>query len=105
MSLVDTCDSVLMLYAYAGVVEREKGFRLVEDRPAPPRSEGRISALSEGAANAAPQADDGKTVDEEEEEQKIRSVQRYANSNIGIVLTVMSIAIAFTWVCLDGVMR
>jgi hypothetical protein len=96
MSLVDTCDSVLMLYAYAGVVERKKGFRLVEDRPALARSEDRISALSEVVANATPQADDGKAVDEEEEEQKIRSVQRYANSNIGIVLTVMSIAIAFT---------
>jgi high-affinity nickel-transport protein len=38
MTLVDSCDSMLMLYSYAGFVESKNGFALFHKRVAPPPS-------------------------------------------------------------------
>ena len=117
MTLIDSLDSVVMLYSYSGFPERS--FALFERRVPPtlPQSapDGTantsspplvspplIEGVSEGDNNnkkamykaSTVQADDG------EEERRTFRVKNNAMSNLSILLTVMSILVAFRYGCL-----
>lgn len=74
MSLVDSLDSVIMAYSYAGLLERKKGFRLFE----------RTKDYSQ--LDSALDAED-----------KLLELKNYTVSNLGITLTLMSIVVAFRY--------
>ncbi|KZV82273.1 NicO-domain-containing protein [Exidia glandulosa HHB12029] len=119
MSLVDSLDSVLMVHSYAGFPEHK--FKLLESSPPRISKESSKEALppahdlpavntsqtsGQDVVAAHPPPDDaaegdvevGKPVHEEDQTQEaaILRVKRNAMSNLSIVLTVMSILVAFS---------
>jgi high-affinity nickel-transport protein len=109
MSLVDSLDSVIMAYSYTGFLERSKRFRLLERRE---RKGPHVDTTSFEQAPEAkePQEDQPPNVativpaednisDSSQPDAETRSrmleLKRYTTSNLGIVLTLMSILVAF----------
>jgi len=90
MTLVDSLDSVLVLYSYSGFPE--KGWRILEsrnDRQAESRTEENqilTSPAVVGRDDDNQQALDG---------QRISRVKRNMMSNLSVILTLMSILLAF----------
>ena len=112
MTLIDSLDSVVMLYSYSGFPERS--FALFEQR-APPTLPQRatdgtasmsspplvapplIEGTSEGGNSNKKAMYKAKTVqvDDGEEERRTFRVKNNAMSNLSILLTIMSILVAF----------
>src|ERR1700761_1660060 len=131
MALVDSLDSIVMLYAYAGAAERKKRFTLIEKLEI---AEGPISAnkskdnaelkpvpdnhVPNAPASESRREEEGNKIQitssndykpdeqslplgshlESEKQRRIVQLKQYTTSTLGILLTLMSIVIAFTYV-------
>lgn len=121
MSLVDSLDSLLMVFSYAGFPEQGSRFRLFEPTPAAAKESDEVpstrpqgvgtSGLTSAAAsgdhqdigavdirpNAAVDGDveAAKPADADQAQATILQAKRNAMSNLSIVLTALSILVAF----------
>ena len=117
MTLIDSLDSLVMLYSYAGfpeqsfaVFERRVPSALPQAAPdgiaiasasAPPRlAPSTESEASEGANGNKKMMGGTETVkvDDQIEERRTLTVKNNAMSNLSILLTIMSILVAFRYV-------
>jgi hypothetical protein len=117
MTLVDSLDSVIMTYSYTGLLERKKGFCLIERLPALPILEGRLSPSVPIRDETEEKKNPGKsrieladlpsqerqnenaniniTNPSSEAQAQLMRLRHYTTSNLGITLTLMSIIVAF----------
>ena len=102
MSLLDSVDSVIMLYSYTGFSERANGWKLIEYKPKRSNSPKPAETTAEKIDSEPP----SKGVVEEQSipkiDEELLEAQRKAKlgvmSGLSIILTVMSILVAFTCV-------
>jgi nickel/cobalt transporter (NiCoT) family protein len=87
MTLVDSFDSILMLYSYTGFPERKFALFLKPDEPSPPSSRGET-----------PLVEHERELDEDRPEKIDMRVKMNAMSGLSIVLTLISILVAFRFV-------
>jgi high-affinity nickel-transport protein len=104
MSFLDSLDSVIMLYSYAGFPQRSwKFFEIVPRAAAPPPPPQEKEHISVEERDANEKVEVGKTVTsvevaEESDEQYKATMQAKMNvmSGLSVILTVLSILVAFT---------
>ncbi|KZT34588.1 NicO-domain-containing protein [Sistotremastrum suecicum HHB10207 ss-3] len=107
MSLVDSTDSILMLYSYAGFPE--PGWNLLEKPSEDPTSLPQASANSQDTTAAlvvpahtitdAPmtnEASDASSVEDKNERRRSINVKRHTMSDLSVFLTLVSILVAFS---------
>lgn len=87
MTLIDSLDSILMLYSYAGFPERKFALFVTRGEPRSPSSPGET-----------PLVDHEPDIDEDRPEKINMRVKMNAMSGLSIVLTLMSILVAFRYV-------
>lgn len=99
MTLIDSIDSVLMLYSYAGFPERKFAVFVKQDEPRSPSPLGEI-----------PLVEHETHLDEDRPEKINTRVKMNAMSGLSIILTLMSILVAFRYAfrplspaCLDSI--
>jgi hypothetical protein len=121
MSLVDSLDSVVMLYSYSGFIESSKRFRIIERVASDmPRTIGveanqnkceeqsggvvEVEELSDeakeaektsGGANEAEEPASSQSDAEQQNISRTQALKQSATSSLGLILTFMSIVIAF----------
>jgi len=99
MSFIDSLDSILMLYSYAGLLENPSRWRIIEPRPTPAPVQEESKAGPEGTDTGngpdpqAPFPEVGVARDERVETETRAKMNMM--SGLSIVLTLMSIMVAF----------
>jgi high-affinity nickel-transport protein len=91
MTLIDSLDSILMLYSYTGFPERKFALFVKRVESGLPNSPGE-----------APPVEPAPNVDEDRPEKIDMRVKMNAMSGLSIVLTLMSILVAFRYVLPRG---